>query len=161
MSAYPGSLDSFTTKQDGVDLYLAAHMNAVQSSIVAEQSALGTNPQGSATDLKTRLAVGLNDDGTRKPGLFTPNYDSGWVAVNQDQSKVFTHNLGSLDTFVYIEGKHASLGIHQFNYGGVFDGNAEEVGMTPYNKTTTQITCWRRLNDSHWAEIRVRMWLLS
>jgi len=161
MSVYPGTLDSFTTKQDGVDLYKAAHMNAVQAAVVAIEAELGTDPAGTMTDLKTRLAVGLNDDGTRKPALLAPDYDSGWVTINADEIKVFTHNIGTEDTLVYIEGVRDGYGIHQFNYGGVFNGNCEEVGMTLYNKTSTTVSCWRRMQDEWWEKIRVRMWKLS
>lgn len=66
MSVYPGSLDSFSTKVDKVDRYMAAHMNDVQAAIVAAETELGTNPAGSAADLKTRLAVRIADDGKIK-----------------------------------------------------------------------------------------------
>jgi hypothetical protein len=65
--AYPSSVDTFTIKVDGIDSYLAAHMNAVQSSITATQTELGTGLKGTLGDLATRLAVGLNADGTVKP----------------------------------------------------------------------------------------------
>lgn len=64
MALFPTALDSFTTKVDGQDDILAAHMNAVQSAIVAIETELGTLPKGSAADLKTRLAVSLNNNGT-------------------------------------------------------------------------------------------------
>ena len=66
MSTYPGTLDSFTTKEDAVDLYMAAHMNAAQAAIVAVEGELGTDPAGSAADLKTRLAIRIADDGKIK-----------------------------------------------------------------------------------------------
>ena len=43
--SFPSTIDSFTTKVDGVDYYLAAHMNAVQTAIVAIETALGINPR--------------------------------------------------------------------------------------------------------------------
>jgi hypothetical protein len=43
--AYPGSLDTFTTKVDFVDTVLAAHMNAVQTAAAAIEGELGTNPK--------------------------------------------------------------------------------------------------------------------
>ncbi len=39
--AYPTTLDSFTTKVDGVDTILASHTNALQASIVAIETILG------------------------------------------------------------------------------------------------------------------------
>lgn len=61
--AYPASLDSFTTNTDSVDDVLAADMNAVQAGIVAIETELGTDPAGSLTDVKTRLAVSLSAAG--------------------------------------------------------------------------------------------------
>lgn len=66
MSVYPGTLDSFSTKVDKVDLYMAAHMNDVQAAIVAVETELGTHPAGSAADLKTRLAIRIANDGKIK-----------------------------------------------------------------------------------------------
>jgi len=64
-SVYPGALDSFSTKQDGVpNVIYAAHVNDLQNSVVAVETELGTHPAGSMADLKTRLAVRINDDGT-------------------------------------------------------------------------------------------------
>jgi len=64
---YPSSLDSFVAKSDGPDhLIFAAHINDPQDSIVAIETELGTIPSGSLTDLKSRLAVRLNDNGKLK-----------------------------------------------------------------------------------------------
>lgn len=40
-SVYPGSLDSFTAKTDGVDYNLAAHINDLQDAVVAIETELG------------------------------------------------------------------------------------------------------------------------
>ena len=60
---YPGDLDSFTANVDGVDDVLAADINELQVMGVATQTELGTDPAGSCTDLKTRLAHSINDVG--------------------------------------------------------------------------------------------------
>lgn len=65
-ASYPASLPSFDVKADGVDYVLAAHMNDVQSEIVALATELGINVAGDQTDLLTRLAVSINDNGTIK-----------------------------------------------------------------------------------------------
>ena len=65
-SAYPAALDSFTDKQNDQDDVDASHVTDLQNSIVAIQTELGTDPAGTATDLKTRLAVSINDNGTNK-----------------------------------------------------------------------------------------------
>jgi len=89
--AYPGSLDSFATKTDGVDLYLAAHMNAVQAAIVAVEAELGTDPAGSLTDLKTRLAVSLS-----AAGLLNCKASSGLTIASG--SITATQNWHTVDT---------------------------------------------------------------
>lgn len=49
-----------------------------------------------------------------------PDYDSGWIAISCGQSKTFTHNLGTDDTFVYIEKKLPdSLTAAPYYRGGV------------------------------------------
>lgn len=40
-SAFPGALDSFSTKVDAVDYVLASHINSIQEGIVAAQTAIG------------------------------------------------------------------------------------------------------------------------
>lgn len=69
--AYPAGIDSFTTKVDGVDTYLAAHVNSLQTSVVNTQTELGTGLKGTAATLAARLAVGLNNDGTVKSAAVT------------------------------------------------------------------------------------------
>jgi len=83
---YPGSLVSFTTKSDGVDWVLAAHINDIQNEIEAIETELGTDVAGSMTDLKTRLAVVMNDNGTLK--AFTMGGDitgNGHSITNLDE----------------------------------------------------------------------------
>lgn len=63
-SNYPGSLDSFVAKADGEDqIIYASHVNNLQNAVVAVEAELGTDPAGSASDLKTRLAVVLTASG--------------------------------------------------------------------------------------------------
>lgn len=54
-SAFPGALDSFTTRVDGVDYVLASHMNGVQEGIVAAQTAIG--PEGNTALCEGRLTL--------------------------------------------------------------------------------------------------------
>ena len=55
--AYPSTIDTFASNTDGVDDVLAADMNAVQTAANAIETELGTDPAGTFTDVKTRLAV--------------------------------------------------------------------------------------------------------
>lgn len=63
---YPANVDQFKVWVDDSDSVVAACVNDVQSQIVVIENTLGINPQGSVADLKTRLAVSLNNDGTLK-----------------------------------------------------------------------------------------------
>ena len=56
LAAYPGAIAAFSTKTDVTDVVYAAHPNSVQAEIVAVQTVLGTNPQGSAATVKQRMA---------------------------------------------------------------------------------------------------------
>ena len=55
----------------------ARDFNRLFSEVTALESAIGPNPQGNKTDLKTRLAVALNDDGTYKKELICEDDPSG------------------------------------------------------------------------------------
>ena len=70
-ASYPSAIKTFTTLVDGVDDVLAAHQNDPNAEITAIETELGTNPRGTATDVKTRLAQTLNDDGTLKDSVVT------------------------------------------------------------------------------------------
>jgi hypothetical protein len=87
--AYPTNTDTFTTKVDGVDSYLAAHMNAVQTAIVAVETELGTGLKGTQATLAARLAVGLNNDGTLKTAGIT-SLPANAVDTNAIQAQAVT-----------------------------------------------------------------------
>jgi len=96
---YPGSLYTAVDKTDKSDLVAADDMNGVQDEIEAIEAELGTDVAGSATDLKTRLAITIADNGGIKSGTSFPgspvdyqffyrtdlstlyHYDSGWNAI--------------------------------------------------------------------------------
>jgi len=65
---YPGGLDTFITYQNDIDVIPVASANDAYSQILAIETELGTDPAGSMTDVKSRLAVSLNNDGTIKDG---------------------------------------------------------------------------------------------
>jgi len=69
---YPGSIKTFTTKTDKVDLVMAAHVNDIQAEVVAIETELGADVAGSATDLVTRLAISLADSGALAQGTSMP-----------------------------------------------------------------------------------------
>lgn len=98
MSNFPGALDSYTTKTDAVDTILAAHMNAVQAALVAIETELGTDPAGSATDLKTRLTRSLSAVGNLNFAAATLlTIASGSITATQNFHRVDTESSASTD----------------------------------------------------------------
>jgi len=53
--AYPAAIESFATKTDNVDTVHAAHVNALQTSIVNIETELGITPSGAYDDVAGRL----------------------------------------------------------------------------------------------------------
>jgi len=64
-TGYPTVIDTSTTLTDGSsgDQIVANHPNGLAAAVIALETELGTDPAGSATDLKTRLRTALTDDG--------------------------------------------------------------------------------------------------
>ena len=67
-ASYPGAVKNYTSKTDGVDDVLASHVNDLQLEVTAIETELGTDPAGTYTDLKTRLATFPAPDGWTDPG---------------------------------------------------------------------------------------------
>lgn len=64
-TSYPTSLDTDSSVEvDGSTKARAACINDAVAAVIAVETALGTNPQGSKTDVKTLLQVEHNTDGT-------------------------------------------------------------------------------------------------
>jgi hypothetical protein len=69
MSKYPNELDGNAELPafiDNVTEISADSLNAIREAVILLQRTLGTNPQGGSQDLKTRLSVFFNEDGTPK-----------------------------------------------------------------------------------------------
>lgn len=73
MADFPSTLYSGLTVTDGVEDVLAAHMNNRDAEVVAIETELGTDPAGTATDLKTRLAQVLLEAATMNTETLTGN----------------------------------------------------------------------------------------
>lgn len=56
-AVYPGSVRTFTTKVNNVDIIDASHPNVLQEEVVALQSTLGTNPQISSGGIGAYVAT--------------------------------------------------------------------------------------------------------
>lgn len=68
---YPGALDTWTDKVDGVDDNAADDVNDAHARINAVQAELGTNPSGSAATVAARIAALEGGSGTIADGAVT------------------------------------------------------------------------------------------
>jgi hypothetical protein len=133
------------------------------------------NIRDSALGLKTGIKAGTNitiddDAGYAKIAASdatklnkVPDYDSGWVAIAQDEARAFTHNLGTVEVLVDVQAKDETLGggIHQIWYGGntVVTSTLETAyGFYWRNLSTTQIIVYRCAYDLQAQKVRVRLW---
>jgi len=97
---YPTAIDQFATWQDDIDNILAVIVNDVQDQVIVIETELGTDPAGSMADLKTRLAVSINDDGTLKTsGYWTQvgsdiYYTTGNVGIGTTNPQTFLNVYG-------------------------------------------------------------------
>ena len=108
--AYPASLDSFTANTDGVDDVVAADVNELQTAIVAIETELGTDPAGTATDVKTRLARSLGATGNLQFTATTLlTLSSGAITVAQNFHRLETEGGGASDDLDTINGGAAGL----------------------------------------------------
>jgi len=99
-STYPATLDTFTTKTNKEDFVDADHMNDVQNAIVATQTELGADVAGSRTDLKTRLAQSLADNGAMRNGSsfpVSPTPQDGDFFYKTDENTMYIYNGSSWD----------------------------------------------------------------
>lgn len=81
LSKYPNQLDDdvvIPSVNDNITEVSGETINALREAVFAIQSALGTDPQGSAADLKTRLSYFFEDDGTPKASALLA---SGLIAL--------------------------------------------------------------------------------
>lgn len=114
-SAFPGAVDSFTTKVDGVDYYLAAHMNSVQEGVVSAQTAIGQEGNSDLVEGRLTLTTG-NPRPTADVALSTTVYfapldgarlalhnGTGWITHIFSQLSLTVPNTTNTmyDVFVY------------------------------------------------------------
>ncbi len=92
-----------------------------------------------------------------------PDYDSGWVSIDQADAKMLTHNLGGDpdDYFVYLTFKDdLGSGINQQYYGGYHSSSAGQ-GAYWRSLTDSSITVYRRGDDVKVDEFRVQIWVMK
>ena len=88
MTKYPGAID--TNKElpiviDNVTEVAGDAINALVLAVLALEKAIGTNPNGSAIDLTSRLSNAINDDGTIKAAALAA---AGLVSLPINNSQV-------------------------------------------------------------------------
>lgn len=108
--SYPASLDSFTPKTDNVDNVVANDVNELQTAIVNIETELGTDPAGSAADLKTRLKRTLSDAGLLNFEAATElTISAGAITITQNYHRVDTENDDPADNLDTINGGAAGM----------------------------------------------------
>ena len=102
-TGYPGTIDTRTALTDGAagDQIVANHPNGLGAAVLAIETELGTDPAGTVADVKTRLAVALNDDGTVRSTVIAAgggaavSYSSGVFTISwSPDGPAYTQNLG-------------------------------------------------------------------
>ena len=98
----------------------------------------------------------------------TPTYDSGWVAINEDQAQTLAHNIGGDlgDYVVDMQFRSGGSGVNQRYYGGADFGANPPAGMNAGDRvgaywrslTDATITVYRRSEDIYAPEVRIRIW---
>ena len=92
MAIYPSTLPDNSDYPDRVDdqhWIKAARYNEIKNELIALCAELGTLPKGSAADLKTRLAISLDDAGKLKLSAA----DKALVIHDGVSNKVYAHSI--------------------------------------------------------------------
>ena len=100
-----------------------------------------------------------------------PDYDSGWVSINPNQSKQFNHRLsGSVyDYLVDLQYRSSANGVNQRYYGGMDVGHFhpastnenDRVGVYWRSLNNNNITVYRRPDDIYAQQVRIRIWRMA
>ena len=110
-SNYPGALDIFADQEAKKDKASKAVINRIQNAIEALEGELGTDPAGSVTDVKTRLYVCIDNDGTLRKGTsFPASPVDGQPFWRTDEDALYINNgsswigISSLSVLAFIFG---------------------------------------------------------
>jgi len=91
-----------------------------------------------------------------------PDYDSGWVTVTQGTVRTFTHDLGMNPNLYRVRmnarSDSSAMGINSMCAGGVND-MGQPRGVNWENSITNTINVFRRSQDEHADQVRVRIWV--
>ena len=144
---YPAGIDTFITWEDDIDNIIATSDNDSYSQIIAIQTELGTDPAGSMTDVKTRLAVSIEDNGTLKATtvdssqLVTDSVNETHIDLGNGANQVDHNTFGFQKATVTVT---ATDGTYSFDFTdeGLTDYSsaAYQVLLTPVGTNATN--CW-------------------
>ncbi|MFQ5594880.1 MAG: two-component regulator propeller domain-containing protein, partial [Anaerolineae bacterium] len=119
------------------------------------------------TDTTIQVVRSGNDISAQQVRLFItrpdpPDYDSGWVDVAQDETRIITHNLGgNPDRYVVRSSARSTAadgpGINTRAAGGMEVGG-QFLGANWQNLTSTGINVFRQPHDIFAGQMRVRIW---
>lgn len=157
-SSFPGAIDSFTTKVDGVDDVLAAHVNDLQDSVVATQNFLsrasgwtpinpppkyvsGTSVQFTGIDLSQLFPVGtkikLKQTTDKYFYVLSTSYSGGNTTINLIGGSSYSVANAKISEFYFAHG--LAFGFpERFNYVPVLTnitlGNGNIFGRFSINQ---------------------------
>jgi hypothetical protein len=93
-----------------------------------------------------------------------PDYDSGWVAISQNEIITLNHNLGgSVDDYtVVLEGKNVD-GVHNHHSGGELyyspPSDTYYLGAWFEELDDTSVKVQRDFNDFTYQSVRIKIWV--
>ena len=90
-----------------------------------------------------------------------PAYDSGWIQLDEYESVVLAHNLGTADLLVYLIGWNVDDQVHQLYYGGSRTAGGYQRGGKWFGLDSSHITLSRGFYGDHWESIRVMLWIIQ
>jgi predicted small secreted protein len=87
-------------------------------------------------------------------------WNSGWVSISQEEVKTLTHDVGGDpgDYFVDMQCRSSTWGISNDGVGGDRQSAFVAYGATYSALTTSSVKVYRRNDDVHCSEVRVRIW---
>jgi hypothetical protein len=103
MATYPGALKSWTARTDAADDVMADDVNTIYDEVTAVQTELGTDPAGTVSDVKTRLARSLDGVGNLDHASATTlTIAAGSITPTQNFHRVDTEAAAATDDLATI-----------------------------------------------------------
>jgi len=157
-------VDNTIKAHDADGLEFATHEADIRMKITDNGNVgIGTTNPSEKLEVKGNIDVSSNNI-KRYYGFPRPNYDSGWVPIDQGEDVTLTHGLGGdVDNYVVdMQFKNTAsmsfLGINCLGYG-YYNSATGTVGGFYYGLGTNTIEVQRALDDSVISDIRIRIWV--